>query len=154
MPLPVSLNDVIDAVTPLSDQWQSWINRNTGKIISFSEEEMAASSGDASAQGWNEESLANIREVLSSDDGIWLQLPGPFEFHEYSVMEAFCRDLDNEALRTELLDAIRGSGAFRRFRDRINRHGLDQAWYDWRDAALRQCVIDFLDSEGIPFTEA
>ncbi len=51
-------------------------------------------------------------------------------------MARFCSDLDDDSQREALLDAIRGRGAFRRFKDLVHRYGIQQQWYDFRDREM------------------
>jgi hypothetical protein len=48
-----------------------------------------------------------------------------------------------------LLHAIRGSGAFRRFKDAIHRKEIQDDWYRFRDESIKDIAIDFLESEGV-----
>ena len=59
----------------------------------------------------------------------------------------------DEALQNELLHAIRGSGAFRRFKDAIYRKEIQDDWYSFRNEALKRIATDFLESEGIPWLD-
>jgi hypothetical protein len=89
--------------------------------------------------------------VLESDD--FVALPDKFEIHEYSITERFCLFLPDEGLRDELLHAIRGSGAFRRFKAAIYRKEIQDDWYRFRNEALKRIATDFLESEGIPWLD-
>jgi hypothetical protein len=93
--------------------------------------------------------------VLESDD--FVALPDKFEIPEYSIMERFCLSLSDEGLQEglqeELLHAIRGSGAFRRFKDAIYRKEIQDDWYRFRDESIKDIAIDFLESEGIAWQD-
>jgi hypothetical protein len=67
-------------------------------------------------------------------------------------MERFCSSIENERLSNELLNQIRGSGAFRRFKDTIHRHGIADDWYRFRQAALEEIAIEWLEAHDIPYT--
>ena len=83
----------------------------------------------------------------------YLELPPRFDIHEYRIMERFCLSVEDDDIREELWDAIRGRGAFRRFKDRMHIYGMTEAWYRYRDAALRQKAIDWCEAQGIPYME-
>ena len=53
-------------------------------------------------------------------------------------MERFCYAVDDEEMRDDLFNAIQGSGAFRRFKDSIHKHGVADDWYKHRDDALKE----------------
>jgi len=52
-----------------------------------------------------------------------------------------------------LLYSIRGSGAFRRFKDAIHLKEVQDDWYRFRDESIKDIAIDFLESEGITFVD-
>lgn len=83
----------------------------------------------------------------------YLPLPTKFDIHEYSIMERFCRSREDDEMRDDLCDAIRGRGAFRRFKDSIHEHGIADDWYKYRDEALREIAIEWCEENGIPYTE-
>ncbi|TVR74116.1 MAG: hypothetical protein EA427_01365 [Spirochaetaceae bacterium] len=97
------------------------------------------------------DALEPFSEVLASDE--FVPLPGQFDFHEYHVMEQFSLQLDDPGLQEELLEVIRGSGAFRRFKALIRTRSIDQDWYAYRERSLRDLAVEFLESEGIPFVD-
>jgi len=151
MPLPVKLQDVVDAMDAPVDGWMAYVNRKTGEIVSLAEDDVAFhdDDDDDALPDWQAEVLAKTKEVEASDD--FIQLPDKFDINEYAIMERFCSNADDDTLRQELLDAIKGSGAFRRFKDMIRLRKLEQTWWTYRDAAIEKIATDFLEMENIPF---
>jgi len=148
---PVSLQSVVNEMDIPSDEMTAYVNKKTGELFTVSEEETriieAGNEDDEFIPQWQKEILPKVREVLESDD--FVALPDKFEIHEYSIMERFCLSLPDEALQNELLHAIRGSGAFRRFKAAIYRKEIQDDWYRFRNEALKRIATDFLESEGI-----
>jgi hypothetical protein len=66
-------------------------------------------------------------------------------------MERFAKSLTNMAASEALLAALHGRGAFRRFKDAIHRLDVTEAWHRFREAALEEIAIEFLDAEGIAY---
>ena len=152
---PVSLKSVVNEMDVISDDVTAYINKKTGELCAVSEEEAniieAGNEGDDFIPDWQREILPKVREVLESDD--FVALPDQFEIHEYSIMERYCLSLSDEGLQDELLRAIRGSGAFRRFKDAIHRKEIQDDWYRFRNEAFKSLATDFLESEGIAFVD-
>ena len=152
---PVSLQSVMNEMDVLSDEVTAYINKKTGELYSVSEEEAniveQGNEDDEFIPEWQRGTLPKVREVLESGD--FMVLPDKFEIHEYSIMERFCLSLSDEGLQDELLHAIRGSGAFRRFKDAIHRKEIQDDWYRFRDESIKDIAIDFLESEGIAFVD-
>jgi len=152
---PVSLKSVVNEMDVISDEVTTYINTKTGELCTISEEEAniieAGNEDDEFIPDWQREILPKVREVLESDD--FVALPDQFEIHEYSIMERYSLSLSDEGLQDELLRAIRGSGAFRRFKDAIHRMEIQDDWYRFRREAFKRIATDFLESEGITWLD-
>ena len=68
-------------------------------------------------------------------------------------MEAYIDRLPPGKVQEELAYAIRGNGAFRRFKQSVRYHGLEQRWYDYLAEAYRELAIRWCDEEGLEYTE-
>ena len=148
----VSLRDVIDEMEMMSDEATSYINRKTGELITVTDEMFAVAEDPdraADAPPWEKDLLPKVREVAASED--FLPLPSKFDIHEWSIMERFADSLTDAAASDELDAALHGRGAFRRFKDAVHRLGIADEWYRFRDAALEEIAIGFLEAHGIAF---
>ncbi|HXK27960.1 MAG TPA: UPF0158 family protein [Candidatus Binatia bacterium] len=148
----VSLHDVIEQLELVSDEATAYINRKTGELITLTDEVLAlAEDPDEAAEvaEWQKDLLPKAQEVLASQD--FIPLPGKFEIHEWSIMERFARSLTDTAASDELEAAVHGRGAFRRFKDAVHRLGIADEWYRFREAALEEIAIGFLEAHGIAF---
>ena len=151
MPVEVSLQDIVDAMDLPNQEWQSFLDLESGEIITVTDDDRS-SLEESEAEllpEWQREHLPKVREALESDR--FLRLPGSFEIHEWSIMERFGHTIDGPSARGELLDAIHGSGAFRVFRSTIERLGLRDQWYSFRGAAFEEVARQWLRAHGIPF---
>jgi len=154
MPLPVQLQAVVDEMEFGGDDWTAYINRKTGELISFPsdlERQLEDDEGAAALQDWEAEQLQDCKRV--ADDKDFITLPSKFDIHEYSIMERFCLSLDDEPAHDRLLDAIRGRGAFRRFKDEVHGLGIRDDWFRFRNDALKRIAADFLEAESIPYVD-
>jgi hypothetical protein len=152
MAASVSLRDVIDEMEMSGDEATSYINCKTGELITLTHEELALAEDPdeaADAPQWQKDILPKAREVAASED--FIPLPGKFEIHEWSIMERFARSFADAAVSDELEAAVHGGGAFRRFKDAVHRLGIADHWYRFRDAALEEIAIEFLEAHGIEF---
>jgi hypothetical protein len=151
--MAVSLRNFIDEMEHFGGQeWLAFLNRRTGELLSTSEEDRrAAEDEDDEAPEWQRERLPKIREAMSSDD--WLTLPDKFELDEYRIMECFCGTVGDEVLRADLLDTIGGRGTFGRWKNMVHRHKLLDQWYQFRDQALREFAVGWLEANQIPYQD-
>ena len=148
----VSLRDVVEQMDQWSDEATAYINRKTGELITLTHEELAlAEDPDEAldAPQWQKDLLPKAQEVLASGD--FIPLPSKFDIHEWSIMERFAQSLTDTAASDELDAAIHGRGAFRRFKDAVHRLGISDEWYRFRESALEEIAIEFLEEHGIAY---
>ena len=148
----ISLREVVDKMQIGSDELHSYLNKVTGELITISNDDISViESGDdwGGYPDWQQDILRDAQKVLSSDD--YLSLPSQFDIHEYEIMERFCLSLEDERLSDELLYRIRGSGAFRRFKEAIYRYGIEQDWFQFKDQAYGEIAISWLEDHGIAY---
>ena len=69
------------------------------------------------------------------------------------MMEAFIDRLSPGKTQEELAYAIRGKGAFRRFKQSVRYHGLEQRWHNYLAEAYRELAIRWCAEEGLEYTE-
>jgi hypothetical protein len=147
----ISLREIISALEAASDECSSYLDPETGEIILVTEDDRAVVEGERLEEipTWQREMMPKIRAALEGDR--WLELPDRFDIHEWSIMERFSRRQDIERVRSELLDAIHGAGAFRVFRSAIRRLGLEQSWYQFRDEALAEIARSWLEEHKLQY---
>jgi hypothetical protein len=154
MPLPVKLNDVIEALDGVGEEHTHYLDKHTGEIVSITNEEMEAAEEDeliSEYPDWQRESILKAREIIDSDER-FVALPDQFEIHEYKIMEDFCLAFENRRVGENLYRLIKGSGAFKRFKDAIYSKGIEEAWYEFRQTEFERIAIQWLQEEGIPYT--
>jgi hypothetical protein len=147
----ISLRDVIEAMEITGDDCVSYLDPETGEIITVTEEErhLAEDESLEDVPEWQREMLPKIRAALESDH--FLELPDRFDIHEWSIMDAFSRAQGSEQTQQELLDAIHGAGAFRTFRSTIRRLGMEQNWYKFREEALAEIARNWLEEHELSY---
>lgn len=64
-------------------------------------------------------------------------------------MENFCSSQDNEQIINGLYSAISSKGAFRRFKDKVNRLGLRKQWESFREEAFKEIAIEWCKQNDI-----
>ncbi|HEY1495549.1 MAG TPA: UPF0158 family protein [Candidatus Solibacter sp.] len=151
MPATVRLKDIVDALQMQFDEMSSYVDTLTGKVHTVTLDEIRAAEEDEEEPDPDDEEFA-IPWRICFVDKTMLKLPDKREVDEWSIMEEFSESVKNARIRDELLNAIRGAGAFRYFKDTVKRHRIEQEWYAFRDAALRQIAIDWCEENGLAYT--
>ena len=156
MQVPVKLSAIVEAMEFQTDESSAYLNRRTGAIVVISDEEFRAVEEGRSLEEypkWQHENIELAREILEDAEGVYVQLPTRFEIHEWRMMDRFARWVEDERIGEKLSYAIRGRGAFRRFKEAIHRLGVAKEWYEYRERALREIAADWCEANGIPFEE-
>jgi hypothetical protein len=153
MTLVISLRDFVGEMQAISDDRHIYLNRVTGEFIMIFDDDLRMAESDIADEllEWPAEPVQDLKKVLSSDD--YLELPSAFDIHEYEIMERFCLSVPDQEISDGLLGKIKGSGAFRRFKDTISRYGIEQDWFRYRDAAYKEIAISWLEAKGIAYTD-
>lgn len=153
MTLPVKLQDVIDALELSSDFNSHFLDRRTGEIEMITDEVWSAAENDellSTHPDWERELILKAKEIQNTDH--FVELPSKFEINSYQMMERFCHEHPNPRIRQTLSNAIRGKGAFSRFRDKVSDLGIEDEWRRFEHQQFEDLAVECLEAEGIPFT--
>lgn len=115
MPLPVKLQDVIDALEMTADSTLYFLDRRTGEIEMITDEIWSAAEKDnliSEYPEWERELVLKAREIQSTDH--FVELPDKFEIDSYKRRDRFSRehqcfeDMAVEWLEAEEIPFTRG----------------------------------------------
>jgi len=168
MTAAVSLRDLVDELQILPNEGTAYLNKVTGKIITVTDDDVETvvamdsefdeviEEGDdviiSEVSDLQTEFYEDVKKVLLSDPD-FLKLPSRFDIHEYEIMERFCLSLPDGKVSDVLLRKIRGSGAFRRFKDTVYQYGIENDWFAYRDEAYKEIAIAWLESKDIAYVD-
>ena len=133
----VDLDELRFAIEDASYDHRYFLDTETGELILVSE------------LFDGEEAQRQLAEIDEAEPGRYLQVPRADSREGYDDMQDFIATVSDEHLQ-ELLDvAIRGRGAFRRFKDVLARHpGEQERWFDFQAARLDARAREWLAEEG------
>lgn len=137
------------------DEWNTYLNLRTGEVISVTQGDLRAAEEDEpydDLPDWQQEARELAIDIFENYDD-YEELPTKFDINEYDIMEDYCYSIENQKTRSLLLNAIQGRGAFRRFKDKIHELGIEEKWYAYRDARLREIAIEWCEDHGIEYIE-
>lgn len=152
MPTTVSLRSIAEALGILPDESYLYLNRETGELQMILREEASLAEVETDLEKvreWQRELVVKAGEALDSPD--WLQLPTKFDIHEWEIMDEFALSVKNESLQNRLRNTIRKKGAFRHFKDAVQRYDLQNQWYAFKTAAVERITARWLDAYGIAY---
>lgn len=141
----VKIEDIVEAMELANDEGSYYYNKGTGKIVYIDDETRRI------AENYNEDDLDNLPEWQRDDVEVaidveenwdnYISLPSKFDIDEYDIMAEFCYSLNNDKISNQLLNALNGKGAFRRFKDTIIRLDVEERWYDFKEEALKKIAL-------------
>ena len=90
------------------------------------------------------------RERIEEESDRFLSIPQFGSSAESADMESFVETVEDERLLALLEGALDGNGAFRRFRDVLNRYPVERdRWYAFKDERLKTRIREWLTAEQI-----
>ena len=149
----VKLDRIIEGLEFQSDESHSYLNKKTGEVVFIGYEEMQAAENDEPIEDfpdWQQDIIKAAKEI-ETETGDYIPLPTRFDINQYHIMEDFCWSIEDEKTREILCSLIKGSGAFRRFKDAIHDYGIADDWYKYRDNTLREIAIGWCQENDINF---
>jgi len=139
----VPLDIICDAIESADNEWRQYLDIESMEVVSLPESPFMGEYDE------EDEKLADMIE--EGWHTRFFGLPSKFDIHEYSIMEDFIYSLPKGRMQDFLDNAIRGKGAFRRFKDAVYRFGIEQAWYDYEAAKYRELAIEWCEEHGFEY---
>jgi len=155
MEKPVKLKEIMDGMDLQFDEFRTFLNIKKGEVITVSQEALRLAEDEEPTDHlpeWQQNDIRAAIDVVENFDD-YIDLPDRYEINEYEMMEDFCYTLTSQRDQDSLLDAIRGKGAFRRFKDLVGYIGIEKKWYAFRDDRYKQVAIDWCDAHNVKYVE-
>jgi Uncharacterised protein family (UPF0158) len=148
------LDDLIDALEMQSDSIYAYLDRETGEVFLVSEESLSLSKAEperiAMLPDWQKEEAELAIRIQTTDR--YLDLPSQFDVNEWNIMNEFSQQVKRDSIRNNLLHAIHGNHAFRRFKDEIANHDLWEEWNRFRRRAFVEILRDWSEENSVILT--
>ena len=155
MGFPVKLNRIIEAIELQTDESSAYLDKKTGDVLVIMEEELNAAEDQEPLEEypeWQRDNIEKAREFIDREED-FLSFPTKYDINEYRIIEDFCHSLEDREIAEALFNTIHGKGAFRRFRDVIQRQKMDDEWHKYRDGAIRLIAIDWCKANDITYSD-
>ncbi len=148
----VTLAELIDALDMQNDQISAYLDRDTGTVGMIGEDIVSLSRQNESDQwaDWERELIEVLRRIEEGSQR-YVQLPTQRDVHEWDIMRRFCETVEDARSRDYLERALDGRGAYRRFKDALDRDGLLQRWFDFKRNALRELAVEWCEDNDVVF---
>ena len=150
----VSLLDFFDTLEELTTESRGYLNKVTGELLTVANEDMSVVEDDedwSEYPEWQQEIFEKAKEVYESDE--YMEILRKHEINDYGIMEDFSLSYPNERISSFLNRSIRGSGAFRRFRETLDHFDIEEEWYAFRNEAYKQIAIRWLEANDFAYVD-
>lgn len=135
----VNLTDLADAFDDASWEIQVYLNLDTGEVIHITHE-----------MAQDPEVVREVEEIAAGLGTRYLQLPHADSRAGYTDMRDFVATVADPHLEEQLGDALRGRGAFRRFKDVLLGYPQErERWFVFKQRRQRERACAWLAEEGI-----
>lgn len=154
--------EISDAIQCTPDGFAAYFDRTTGtiEIVPAPDviEEDDESDGDADADDdestddlpeWERAERELAKRIIEDESGRYVALPEQFDANEWEMMAEFAASVQDDRGRERLESAIRGSGAFRRFKEAVHALNLTDRWYAHRDACYAKVAIAWCEAHAV-----
>jgi len=151
----VKLSEIVGEMELQHDQGSLYLNKRTGEVVLLIDEEMrTAEEEESSAEipEWQREAKKVAKDILENSEN-YLELPSKVEINEYRIMEDFGHSLEDREISEKLSDAIKGRGAFRRFKDNMVRMGIEDRWYKYKNETLKRMALEWCEENHIDYLD-
>ena len=92
-----------------------------------------------------------IDEIKQYEGERYYFLPNKYFFHDSDIIEEYIDEKDKEMIQEELEKLFYGKGKYRRFKDTLKRHRLENDYYNYREKYLRNMAIEWCEKNKIEY---
>lgn len=137
-----------------SSDVEAYIHRATGELAVITSMELQLVEDDMDPEDlpdWQQKALLDTQRVLYGED--FLKLPGSWDIDEHHIMRDFAISRPATRESNQLQHALRGSGAFRRFKETVANLGLRDEWFEYRDMVVAELAREWLERQKIAYAD-
>lgn len=131
----VHLSDVIQALENTDNDMTWYYHEAKGEFVPV----------------YDDTNMTQIEVMLNSDE--YIELPSSYDIHEYHIMEMFIEQLTDQKIRNIMRNAIKGKGAFRRFKDLAHQYHIINQWYQFLNNEYKNIAINWCQKHNLSFVE-
>ncbi len=149
----VSLADIVEGMEFQLEDASSFINLINGEVLTIENDEMQAAEDNEpidSFPDWQQEFIKAAKEIISNDE--YISLPTNEEIKEYVMVKDFCFQIPDKRIKGIMINAIKGRGAFRRFKEYIYRFNIEMDWFSFRHEQLFDVAKEWCTKHGLNFS--
>ena len=151
--MKVLLSDIVDIMQMPAEDEKSYVELETGEVITVLDEEFEKAAADKSIESfpdWDQGPVALAREVLRNPER-YEKLPVAGKNAEKKIMERFRESIDDPVVEEALKDALEGADALRAFKSVISGFSLEKDWFRFRNRFYRFAAVQWCQENNIDY---
>jgi len=99
---------------------------------------------------WMEDEIELSLDILLDESGRYIRIPERDSTEAHKAMTDFIETVNDPLLKGELLSALNGRGAFRRFKDVLIGYPKERKqWHGYNAKVMRKVITEWLHALGI-----
>ena len=139
--LPIDLAELCSAMEDSSYEHIYYLDLETGKLLLISDY-------------MDDDETEKLKDKIDESFDRYEPLPKAESYEGYEDMEDFIGTVKDKHLVELLCVAINGKGAFRRFKDLLERYQEErERWFSFKDSKLKQRALEWLEDIGVNLLE-
>ena len=158
--MKAKLSDIAMALesTGLEDEHISHFDRETGEMAYVEAEVLRSVEGNADYDGsdlpdWQRKEVETARALLTDDATRFIDPPRRDTHDEFETMREFAEQWPDESVASDLLKHLGGRGSFRRFREAVFEHRIEDQWRTFHDKKERDLLIGWCRENNVEYED-
>lgn len=150
--MKVNLNDVVECIEFEGELLTHYYNKKTGIIIYIEDSSTATYKAEdinniENFEEWERELINSLYDFKKNPDD-YIQLPTHDDIDEHGMMIEFSNKIEDSEVRNIILA---NENSVRELRNAIEKAGLTNQWYDYRESAERDLAIKWCNDNNIEY---
>jgi hypothetical protein len=128
-----------------------YFDLDTGAVLYITDDTLfALEDTSLDDDDWQQEAVSEARQIQDGLGTCYLEVPQVDSFTGYNDMVEFIAAVEDDHLHELLEVAVRGKGAFRRFKDVLYGYPeTRQQWFQFKDEQMQRRVVRWLAAHDI-----
>ncbi len=147
-----------ELVKEMDDQMEEipvFYNKETGEYVAVREKFLRHVEAGSRPEDFScEEEKTQFElaeEILTS--GKYLRIPSNYDIYEWEIIIDFTQRVGDETVRNDLLEAIRGSSPFRKFKEKVLQHDVTRDWFRFKRKRFAEIAKYWCEGQKIGYKE-
>lgn len=142
----------------MEDEHISRFDRDAGEMVYLEAEVLRSMEEDPDYDGsdlpeWQRKEVETARALLADDGTRFIDPPSRDAHDEFCTMREFAEQRPDESVASDLLKQLGGRGSFRRFREAIFEHRIEDQWRTFQDEQERELLIAWCRDNNVEYED-